>query len=404
MVQPVHGAEAAEGHAVLDVRAAHATERDTGEALAHLTSQLERPGRPDPSVLFVFASPAQDVDRLTRELKRTFPGSLLVGCTTMGEVGIGGWTTGGVCALALGGAGLQAAATVIEDVGGAHPETTSEAVLAACERLGVRGNDASVEGCFGVTLTDGLAGGEDVLLARVGAEILGVPCVGASAADDFHMKQTAVFHEDRAFRSSAVFVLVRCPTPFRSFRTHHYRPTDRHLVVTGADPLRRRVSELDGWPAVHVVAETLGVTVEELRRAPLAHRLNARRSMAFFAGGETVLRAIMTLDGDSLVLGGAVEEGVVLTVMEAGDLLADTRQAMAALRQDLGEVAAMLQFNCGARLFEARAHKLEQALAHATVLAPTAGFHTYGEQYGCLQVNETLTGIAIAREPAGATG
>lgn len=385
------------GTAPLDVRAGHAADPDTDEALAHLTAQLARPGRPDPALLLVFASPRQDIAKVTRQLKHTFPGSLLVGCTTMGEIGIAGWTSGGVSALALGGPGLEAAAAVIEDVRSAHAETTSEAVRAACGRLGTAPERAAADGCFGVTLTDGLSGAEELLLARVGAEIIGMPCVGGSAADDFALEQTAIFHEDRALPSSAVFVVVRCPTPFRPFRTQHFRPMTRHVVVTGADPLRRRLTELDGWPAIQVLADIVGVSADELRRAPMEVFHRARRSIAFYAGGEVMLRSVMSVDGNDVVMGGAVDEGVVLTVMEAGDLLADTRLAMATLRADLGDVAAMLQFNCGGRQFEARALGIEAQVADATLVAPTAGFHTYGEQYGCLHVNETLTGIAIAR-------
>ena len=60
-----------------------------------------------------------------------------------------------------------------------------------------------------------------------------------------------------------------------------------------------------------------------------------------------------------------------------------------------GEPAALLLFSCGGRLLQARAQGVTEPFCRAMCQIPTAGFTTYGEQYGPMQVNHTLTGAVI---------
>ncbi|GMV43270.1 MAG: hypothetical protein AMXMBFR64_49860 [Myxococcales bacterium] len=390
------------GSAALDVRAAHSLETATPEALGDLIDQLARPGRPAPRLLLMFASSRHDRYTLSRGVKAAFPDTLVLGCTTMGEVGIAGWTTGGISALALGGDQLRVAAAVIDDLHSLHIDRTRHVMEAACGAVGTTPGAASADGCFGITLTDGLSGMEELLMAHMAAEAIGLPSVGGSAGDDYDMRETSIFHEDRALPGAAALLIVRWPAGFQVFHSHHYHPTDRRVVVTEADPLRRRVRELDGWPAVRVFADILEVPESRLRADPFGQLHRWRRSLAFLVGGQHTMRSVMSIDGDELVLGGAVDEGVVLTVMQAGDMLADSREAMAHVRGMLGrDIGALIQFNCGGRFIEARVSGIDRQVADATIIAPTAGFHTYGEQFGFMQVNETLTGVALARGAEG---
>ena len=57
--------------------------------------------------------------------------------------------------------------------------------------------------------------------------------------------------------------------------------------------------------------------------------------------------------------------------------------------------AGLLLFNCAGRLLEARARGRTRQLWEALAQAPAAGFSTYGEQWGPLQVSLTLTGLAF---------
>jgi len=186
--------------------------------------------------------------------------------------------------------------------------------------------------------------------------------------------------------------LVEPHQPFTAFQVHHFDPTERRVVVTLVDPDRRIVHELDGFPAGEVAADLLGVTLEELRARP--RMVGEGMSFAYSQGETSFLRSAMQLgEGDTLIMRGAVEEGVVLRVMHGGDLVERTREG---LKEKLHPTAkGALLFNCGGRLLEARSLGIETALYEALSPIPVAGFSTYAEQYGSLLVNHTLTGLAV---------
>ena len=382
----------------MDIRAAHVSGDSARDVARALTSQLHRPLRPPPRLLLYFASPRYDRQSLAEAVKEAHPDTLTVGCTTMGEVGIKGFRGGSVSALALGGEGFDAAGALLEGLSSMKFAKTTGMIRDVCAAIGTSPLEAAVSNHFGITLTDGLSGMEEVLMASLGFEAVGLPIVGGSAGDDFAMKETTVYFEGRAATDAAAFVLCRCPTPFHVFRANHYLATNKRVVVTEAQPDRRRIRELDGYPAVTRYAELLGVTEEDLRADPRRVLAKAACNLAFFVNGTPYMRSVMTVDGDDLLMGGAIETGVVMTLMRAGDLLESTRETMRGIRTALaGDVGGLVLFDCGGRLYEARAAGIEAQVADAMVISPAAGFHTYGEQFGCLQVNHTLTGVALSR-------
>jgi hypothetical protein len=382
----------------IDIRAAHARGHDAADAARQVAAQLARPERPHPALVLFFASTTYDRPLLARSMKEAFPRSLVGGCTTMGEIGINGWTKGGISSLAIGGPGFRVAGAVIDELSTLPFARTAGIVHELCAALDTTPERAAVRDHFGITLTDGLSGMEEILMASLGLEAVGLPIVGGSAADDFALTHTTIFHEGRSYEDAALFLLCRCEAPFHTFKSNHYTATTDRVVVTSAQPDKRRISELDGFPAVAVYARILGVTEEELRRDPPAVISRAGRNFAFFVNGEAFMRSVISVDGDHLLMGGAIEEGVVLTVMRSGDLLDDTRRTMAKVQAALeDDVGGMLLFNCGGRYLEAELHGTVRQVSDAMIVAPAAGFHTYGEQFGFLQVNHTLTGIALAR-------
>jgi len=166
--------------------------------------------------------------------------------------------------------------------------------------------------------------------------------------------------------------------------------------VTGARPASRQVHSLNGRSAVGVFASLLGVAEEDLRDRPLASIHMSPVQLGYRVGSEWFMRSVVTVEDDALRLSGVVEEGAVLTLMRAGDLLEETERGMAGVLDRLqGEAAFLLLFNCGGRLLEARARGMEVAFAKAMQPVPGVGFTTYGEQFGAMHVNHTLSGLAF---------
>lgn len=347
----------------------------------------------EPTAVLVFASASHDAPSLATALAERFPGAITAGCTTMGEVGPEGATEGGVSAVALV-PPVRAAATLI-DLASFQFEDGRATIDALTAQIGA--SRLSADRHVFLTLTDGLSGTEEILVASLGVYAPGVPLVGGSAGDDFEFDRTWAWVDGESHSAAAAVILLEPRVPFHPFHVHHYQPTERRVVVTDADPARRMIRELDGFPALEVLASLLGESVEALRTDPQA--ILAHRSVTFgFQAGETFyLRGIMTVQDDgSLLMGGAVEEGAVLALMEGGDLVDDTRlgvqQALEALG---GSPSGMVLFSCGGRQLEARARGVVEPMVHAMSPVPAAGFVTYGEQFGPMQINHTLTGLLL---------
>jgi hypothetical protein len=365
-------------------------------AAEDIVSDLERKLRPcEPSLILFFAHPKHDFAALAGGLQRRFPDAITAGCTTMGELGPSGLTQGQAVALALGPPCRAAAVSVpdlcrfrFEDGEGLAADLASQLDLAP---------DGIVPGRHVlVTLTDGLSGMEEILVASLGAHLPLVPLVGGSAGDGDRFQRTLVALQGASSAGAAVVLLLEPSVRFHAFQLHHYQPTPGRVVVTRAEPKRRLVSTLNGRPAVDVLAELFGVTPAQLRAGGIAELVRHGIQFGFHVGDSYYMRSVMTLLGDSLLLGGAVEEGAILTVMRAGDIVEATRQGVLEAQRALGgQAEVMLAFSCGGRMLEARDRGVLPQLEAATGQLPCLGFTTYGEQFGSMQVNHTLTALML---------
>lgn len=360
-------------------------------------AEIVRDLGPEPccAVLF-FSSTRYSLADVATCMAEAFPDVVTVGCTTTGEIGPNGLTRGEITAIAFDATWALAALPI--DLASFRFEDGGRIVAELLTR--VRGEPAglSPERHVFLTLTDGLAGKEELLVASLGMHAPGTPLVGGSAGDDLKFERTWVALNGHAFSDGAVVLLLEPGVPFDAVHLHHFRPTERRVVVTSAEPGRRLVRELDGWPAPRVLAELMGIGLEALLADPEAALARYEPVFAFGIGETFFLRTVMAVVDGALLMGGAVEEGAVLRHMASGDLVADTRMGVRrAVRAAGREAVGLLLFNCGGRMREARARGVEAELHEAMCPpnVPTCGFVTYGEQFGPMQVNSTLTGLVF---------
>lgn len=364
---------------------AHSTEVAPAAVARDLRTQLGD----SPQLVLYFASSRHSPEGLARAIADAYPNALVCGCSTMGELGPQGLTQGTVSAVGVG-PPCRAVAQIVEDTRSFHfadGVSLCEALSADLDVSALNPDEHVL-----VTLTDGLSGAEERLVAALGLAAPRLALVGGSAADDLKLEQTWVSLDGHVFRSASLVLALEPRQRFTPFAVHHFDATERRVVVTRADPDRRVVHEFDGLPAVEVMAQLLNVGAEALAEHPM---LPAERdvSFAYAIGDRMFMRSVLMVEGGSLVMRGAVEEGIVLRVMRGGDLVRRTREG---LRDAVpGDAHGALLFNCGGRLLEAQARGLEQGLFDAMAEWPVAGFSTYGEQFGPLLVNHTLTGLAL---------
>jgi len=371
------------------VRAAARTGASTEIALARLVEDL---GPVAPGVVLAFHGARHDGALVQHTLQSAFPGAACLGCSTdVEQVGPQGLIEGGISALAFG-PPARAAVVWVRDLAGWRFEDGRPLIRRLARRLGrTLGPDLIL-----ITLTDGLSGVEDRLLASLASAAPGVPLVGGGAGDDGRFQTTSTFGDGRHGPGSAVVCLLEPGRPFHPFAVHHMNEGDERLVVTAARPDERVLLELNGRPAARVYEELAGLepgTLDHDPHLPLAGFVH----FGFRACGQLNVRAVLRAQGKGLALAGSVSEGLVLRAVRNGDLLGATRDGLASACAELDDPEAMLLFSCSGRAIQARSLGKLHDLGQAMTSIPAAGLSCIGEHFGALNVNYTLTGVAFGR-------
>ena len=346
------------------------------------------------SLVFAFHGAGFPLGALAGALAEAFPGACVLGATAGAVIGPG-LSGAGISALGLR-RGVRCAARVLDP---RHRFDQGAAVLEAmAQELGTTRAALDPSRHLLVLLADGLSRSEERTVASLAHAAPGLRLVGGSALPRPGGAAAEVTLGGRAHPGAHLVALLELELAFEVLHVHHFQPTERRVVVTRADPAQRRVMDLDGWPALRVMAGLYGVEPAALVADP--ERLTREPTqLAYAVDGSIFVRSVLGVEGTDLLMAGAVDEGAVLRVVRGQGLVERTREGVARALEALPTPASgMLLFNCKGRQLEAEMCGLREALHRAMTQAPAAGFNTLGEQLDGLHVNHTLTGVVFARE------
>lgn len=342
----------------------------------------------------IFVTAEADLAHICAQAQLAFPRTMICGCTTAGEITGNGYDEGQVVAFALPAATFDTEMLVLEGLDRLDPREVIAELLRARQNLSLRAGHMAHESA--VLLVDGLSGQEDWLAAALSGALGAVPMVGGSAADGGQFRHTFLHADGRVLSNAAVLILLRSQGAVRPFSLDNLHPTEDCMVVTQADPARRLVLRINDEPAAQEYARLLGVAPDMLTPFVFAaHPVLVR------AGGRHHVRAIQGIQPDgALLFFSAVAEGLVLTIARPGDMASHLQQELAALGRN-GAPAAILGFDCLFRRIDATGRQRTRDVSDILVRHHVTGFSTYGEQFGAMHVNQTMTGLAFY--PAGVT-
>lgn len=374
----------------LEVRTGVSFAKDEAQAVEELFDQIDQPGAE--AVIF-FCSSAYELDRLGGALKARFP-CPLIGCTTAGEITSAGYHKGSLTGVSLG-TGMSPGALKV------HPRLISPlrqfsnaeaGVLARSIQQGlVFSSSFNKDHMFGLLLVDGMSMLEELTIAVIHRQFEGVPVIGGSAGDDLKFKRAQVYADGHFISDAAMFTLIETTLPFYIFKTQHFQPTDKKVVITKADPANRQVFEIDGEPAALAYARILGLEIDQLNPSVFCnHPLMLR------IGGEYYVRSIQKANEDgSLTFFCAIANGLVLTVANGVDFVKNLKMQLSEINRRIPHAKLILGCDCILRRLEVQEKKIANDVRRALEGHDFVGFSTYGEQFNALHVNQTLTGVAI---------
>jgi hypothetical protein len=358
-------------------------------------------GGQDLAFVLLFCSPDYPLPEIAAAIRHQFGATPVFGCTTAGEITPFGYISGGISGIGFPAGDFAAVSTLFSSLSEFEIAPTIERTRQLmAERDGLEippgeGRPAS----FGFLLVDGLSVREEQLVSAIGNTLTDIPLVGGSAGDGFRFQQSFVFYDGRFVTDAAILLLIVTRRRFSVFKTEHFVPTDRKMVVTSADVERRRVFEINAEPAALEYARLVG-----LAGKPLSPRIFAAHPVVVRVGGQYHVRAIQKVNhDDDLTFFCAIDEGIVLTVAEGVDILENLHELFRRLDREVGLPDLIVGCDCVLRNLELEERNLKAAVSALFVEKRVVGFCTYGEQYMSMHVNQTFTGVAIGA-PLGQAG
>ncbi len=371
-----------------NVLKASSTASSSGQAVAEVHAAI---GGADSSCVVFFCSADHDLPAVAAAMADAFADTLVIGCSTAGEITPHGYGRGCLTAIALPRRHFAAVAAPIANLSSfdllqGHPMVAeARARLERTAAFPVEGNS------FALLLIDGLSRREEWVVSALSLALDDMPLFGGSAGDQLRFSRTHVYFDGAFHTDAAVLLLVATGCPFTVFRTEHFVSTDRKMVVTGAEPTARIVTEINGEPAGLEYARMVGLDVGRL--TPM---IFAAYPVVVRVGGVYYVRSIQKVNKDgSLTFFCAIDEGIVLTVAQGIDIVDNLDATMADIRRQIGPPQIIIACDCILRRLEVERKRLVGPVSALLAANNVVGFNTYGEQYNAMHVNQTLTGVAI---------
>jgi len=362
------------------------------EAAAEIARQLPSDGL---AMVLVFLSPYYDPHEFIAEIAAFLGTTPVFGCTTAGELAPDGWGDNSVVALGFSSEDFSVVARPLPDLSHFRVEDGRRTWTELRQELTRCSSEAEGQNCFGLLLIDGLCRREEAVMSAIYASLDNIPVVGGSAGDGLRFEKTWVFYDGEAHSDAAILILLKTALPFRLFKCDNFEPTATKMVVTEADVERRVVKEINAEPAAEEYSRAVGIMDTKLDAFSFAsHPVLVRVGGAYYA------RSIQRMNPDgSLSFFCAIDEGMVLTAAQPRNPIGAMHDLFAETRDEIGDVAIYIGFECVLRRLDAEQHQFARDISELYRNNNVVGFHTYGEQYRSMHVNQTLTGVAIGKRP-----
>jgi hypothetical protein len=339
----------------------------------------------DPKALIYFASSKYNADAIGAAMQSAYGAAVpAFGCTTAGEITSGKMLENAVVAMALN-------SNIIEDLKIAvlqniqkEPREAVDKALSTLEgHFNAKISDLDPEKYVGIILIDGLSGAEEAIMDQIGNRT-DVSFIGGSAGDDAHFIKTHVFAEGKAYSNAAIMVLIKAATPFEFIKTESFQDLNKKLVATKVNAARREVLSFNGQPAVEAYAEAVGASADTVANFFMTN------PVGLIADDHPFVRSPQQVDGTSILFYCNILEGMELSLLKSGDIVADTRKAIEDKLKAFGPISGLINFNCILRTLELKHRNATEEYGQVFKDIPTIGFSTYGEEF-LGHINQTAT-------------
>jgi hypothetical protein len=352
--------------------------------------------QPNISLVVFFCSTDYDREALAQALKLHFGLTLVIGCSTLGEITPLGYQKGSVTGVSLAAPDFRVATRVMGDLTDFSMTQGRAIAQDLIQELTEQKLNPSGDNTFAFLLVDGMSMQQEIVVSALHSGLRDIPLFGGSASvppGDLALTKTYLYHAGEFSSNCAILTLIHTTRPFVVFKTENFVPTDTKLVITEAQPAIRKVTEINGEPAALEYARLVGSQV-----GPQLYAESAIHPVGVYVGGQLYLRALGWIGEDqSITFVCAIDEGVILTLGKEVDFIENLRQRFDLIRAQIGVPDFVLACDCFSRLLAMDRNGIKDQAGELMAANNAIGFSTYGEQFNSMHMNQTLTGVAIGR-------
>lgn len=358
------------------------------QSIKELISDIKK-NRSGYSLLFL--SPSTDLDYFTQSLIEADLHNNVCACTTAGEIGTDGYLDNGISGITFFQNEYISETFLIDNASSFNAEEASKISDQVNKYISKNASTGPGLKFFGIILLDGLSVCEEKIVGQLSPFLHKLPIVGGSAGDGLRFQKTQLLYNGKLKSNAGALIVFGTHRPFDCFKTQHFIPSEDKMVITAADPAKRIVYEINGETAAPEYAKILGIKTDKLEpmifaNYPLCARL----------GGDYYVRSIQKVNEDnSLSFYCAIDEGIVLTLSQGLDIVPHTSEILKQSEEKVGTAQAIIAFECILRRLEVLQKDLRPEIDEIYKKFKIIGFHTYGEQFGAIHINQTLSGITL---------
>lgn len=361
------------------------------EADAAICEIRDAVDQPDMRLGILFVDPALGAEAVEAAIQRHWPDVPLIGCTGWGHLSSRGLEPATISAASLAAPDFTAVSDYLDGGSEFDPKTYWTVIKRLVARLEREAGNVNPSNTFAMLLMgyDTMHG--ERIVNTVYAALGGINLFGGTAGLSAQTQSCWLVHGNAVRRDGNLLTLIHTRRPFHLFSAHHFRGTGERLVITGAKPSERLVTEINGETAAVEYAKLVGVSVEDLRE-----HIYIERPIAVKIGDQYYLRSIERVNEDgTLLFACSLEVGMTLHVTVPDSMAQHLETEFRQIRDSVGPPDLMIASDCAHRRLTLKSDNERKAVSRLFMEQNAVGFGSYGEQFNRTHLNHTLTGVAI---------
>jgi len=338
-------------------------------------------------IIFYFASYSYDQEKISCAMKQTFGNILCIGCSSVGEFANGKLYPNALVAMGIPESALKGISSyVIDNIDNDYDVT--KAFDHFKDSFNLQSEDFDYEKYVGLLIMDGLSPNQDKIISGI-AKHTDVMFIGGASADNWEMKETYQYYDDKTYTNAAILILIE-PNAYQVIKTQSFIPIGKTFKATKVNENEKKVLEFDNEPAATFYSNLLSVSIEEL------DDYFSDNPIGMMIGNEPYIHdpRCVSSDGLSINFYSEIPEGAEVQLLKPINIIDETKRVIDENIKNPMEVTALINFNCGCRTNKLKKENLE--IEHEQIFKefPMIGFSTYGEYYISL-INQTSTILVL---------